>query len=376
MDRKRGLAGVAAAVVLLAGAWLVRGAKAQSGGPKTAEQQFKNIQVLKGIPADQLIPTMQFISVSLGVECDFCHVEAGFEKDDKDKKKKAREMMKMMMTINQENFDAHRVVTCYSCHRGDTHPVGIPVIADLASKEVPGEIRKGGVVQAKLPPAEQIFDAYLKALGGEAAIGKITSRVQKGKIQFGGGEFPLDIYTKDGDKRISLMHTPDGDSVTAFNGSEGWLAAPKRPLREMHGSDLDGAAMDADLHFATRFKQMFSETKVEAGEKIGEHETYLVIGERAGNTPVKLYFDLQSGLLLRLMRFGETALGQLPTQIDYSDYRLADGVQVPFRWTLARANGRFTIQVSEMQQNVAVDDAKFVKPASPPPPPDGGKGPH
>jgi hypothetical protein len=56
----------------------------------------------------------------------------------------------------------------------------------------------------------------------------------------------------------------------------------------------------------------------------------------------------------------------MPTQIDYADYKDADGVKIPYRWTLARPSGRFTIQVSELQQNVPVDDARFVKPAAPP----------
>src|ERR1700739_4043907 len=64
--------------------------KPPADGPKTAEQQFKNIQVLKTIPADQLIPTMQFISGSLGVECEFCHVEGAMDKDDKKPKAAAR----------------------------------------------------------------------------------------------------------------------------------------------------------------------------------------------------------------------------------------------------------------------------------------------
>ena len=61
--------------------------------PKTTDQAFKNIQILKGIPADQLIPTMQFISASLGVECEYCHVEGAFDKDDKKPKQTARKMM-------------------------------------------------------------------------------------------------------------------------------------------------------------------------------------------------------------------------------------------------------------------------------------------
>jgi hypothetical protein len=111
---------------------------------------------------------------------------------------------------------------------------------------------------------------------------------------------------------------------------------------------------------------MFSEAQVRGTEKIDDHETYLVIGRREGKPPLRLYFDKQSGLLLRLVRYGETPLGRLPTQIDYADYREAGGVKIPFRWTLARPAGRFTIQVSEVKQNVPVDDAKFAKPAGPP----------
>ena len=96
-----------------------------------------------------------------------------------------------------------------------------------------------------------------------------------------------------------------------------------------------------------------------------QRDNYQVIGQREGKPPIHLYFDQQSGLLLRLVRYGDTALGLLPTEIDYSDYRDVSGVKVPYRWTLSRPGGRFTIQVSEMQQNVPVDDAKFVKPAPP-----------
>ncbi len=187
----------------------------------------------------------------------------------------------------------------------------------------------------------------------------------KGTIDFGGKSLPIDIYSKDPEMRISFTHMPDGDSVTAFNGHEGWLGTPGRPLREMHGSDLDGAAIDADLHLATHLKQMFSELRTRGSEKIGDRDAYIVVGQRDGKPPIRLYFDQQTGLLLRLVRFGETGLGWLPTQIDYADYRDANGVKIPYRWTLARPSGRFTIQVSDLKQNVPVDDAKFVKPAPP-----------
>ena len=345
-----------------------------AAGPKKAEEQFKNIQVLKGVPADQLIPAMQFITASLGVECEYCHVQGAFEKDDKKPKQAARKMMEMMFAINKDNFEGHRELTCYSCHRGSTDPIGTPLVMTERAKPGTGEAKQveetkdegAESTKASGPTADQLFDKYLKAAGGSAATEKITSRVMKGTITFGDKNVPIDIFSKDLDKRVSFMHTPEGDSVTVFDGHEGWLGFPRQPVHEMHGPDIDGAAMDADLHFAAHLKGMFSEAQVRGTEKIDDHDTYLVIGRREGKPPLRLYFDEQSGLLLRLVRYGETPLGRLPTQIDYADYREAGGVKIPFRWTLARPAGRFTIQVSEIKQNVPVDEAKFAKPPAPP----------
>src|ERR1039458_6995824 len=227
-------------------------------GTKKAEEQYKNIQVLKGIPADQLIPGMQFITASLGVECQFCHVEGAFEKDDKKPKQTARKMMEMMFTINKDNFAGHREVTCYSCHRGSTDPVGTPAVMAEEPKPATGSVAEtaenhnedADAKETTGPSADQLLDKYLQVMGGAAVVEKITSRVMKGTITFGDRNVPIDIYSKDPDKRISFTHTPDGDSVTAFDGREGWLGFPGRPVREMHGSDIDAAAMDADLHFA------------------------------------------------------------------------------------------------------------------------------
>jgi len=342
-------------------------------GPKKAEEEFKNIQVLKGIPADQVFPTMQFITASLGVECDFCHVQNAFEKDDKKPKEIARKMMEMMFAINKDNFEGHREVTCYSCHRGNAKPVAIPAVMTEEPKAGVGDPHQPGgeraeTKQANGPTAQQLIDKYVQASGGASAIDKVTSRVMKGTIDFGGRSLPIDIYSKDPEKRISFTHMPDGDSVTAFNGQQGWLGSPGRPLRDMRGSDLDAAAIDADLHLATHLGKMFSKMQVRGVEKIDDKDAYEVLGQREGKTPIRLYFDQQSGLLLRLVRFGDTALGWLPTEIDYADYREVNGVNVPYRWTLARPSGKFTIQVSELNQNVPVDDAKFDRPASPPEP--------
>jgi photosynthetic reaction center cytochrome c subunit len=371
---------LSAIAFLTAGEFGISGARAQSAtppptanaGPKTAEQQYKNIQVLKGIPADQLIPAMQFIAASLGVECEFCHVRDAFEKDDKKSKQTARKMMEMMFAINADDFESHREVTCYSCHRGNIRPVAIPPVmseAVVPPSSEPAQTAQAEGAETRIvggPTAEDLLDKYLQAAGGAVAIDKVTTRVMKGTITFGDRKVPIEIFSKDPDKRISFTHTPDGDSVTAFDGKEGWLAAPKRAMHAMHGSDTDAAAMDADLHFPDHLKGLLSKPEVKGKETIDGHDAYFVQGDREGKPPLKLYFDEKSGLLVRLIRYGDTPLGLLPTQVDYADYREVDGVKIPFRWTLARPGGRFTIQLTDVKQNIPVDDAKFAKPPAPP----------
>jgi photosynthetic reaction center cytochrome c subunit len=355
------------------------GASAQSGPPpafassapasKLAEEQFKNIQALKGIPAEQVIPAMQFIAASLGVECEYCHVEHANEKDDKKSKVTARKMINMMMAINKDNFEGHREVTCYSCHRGSTEPVGTPIIADEEPRPAAEEGKKPGEAKAALPTAEQLLDKYLAAIGGVDALQKITSRVQKGTLTaFGGQHFPMDVYSKAPDKRFSVMHLQGGDSVTAFDGKQGWLGVPGR-VHLMSAAENDAVRIDADLYFPAHVKTLYQKFRVDAGEKIDGRETYLVVGRSENQPPLRLYLDKESGLLLRLVRYAETPLGRNPTQIDYADYRDANGVKIPFRWTLSRPGNRFTIQVEQVQQNVPVGDAKFVPPPPPATPP-------
>src|SRR6266849_3381187 len=132
---------------------------------RSAAEAYQNIQVLKEIPADQLVPAMQFITYSLGVECSYCHVEGALEKDDKKPKQTARKMMQMMAGINRDNFESKQAVTCNSCHRGAAYPVATPMIAEgpvkAASTSVPAE--DAGITNA--PAAEQIIAKYVDAIG-------------------------------------------------------------------------------------------------------------------------------------------------------------------------------------------------------------------
>jgi photosynthetic reaction center cytochrome c subunit len=336
--------------------------------PKLAEQAYKNIQVLKGVPADQLIPAMQFISASLGVQCDFCHVENAFDKDDKETKQTARKMMRMMFAINKENFDGHQEVTCFACHRGARKPSTIPTLnEDSAKVAADDKIQPEEASIAGLPTADQIVGKYLQAIGGADAATKISTRIQKGTVTVGSKTFPVEVLAQAPAKRVTTVRLPSGENVTGTNGEEGWLSAPGRPSHEMGPSEVDAARLDAELFFPTYLKQIFQELRAQKKELLGGKPAYAVLGVRQDQPPVELYFDEESGLLMRIQRYTETPVGRNPTQTDYADYREQGGVKTPFRWTVARPNSRFTIQIEQMQQGIPIEDSKFAKPVTPPP---------
>ncbi len=97
--------------------------------PLLAEQVFKNIQVLKGIPVNEFMDTMGFFAASLGLNCVFCHTAESLEDwshfaDDVPRKRAARGMIAMVNNLNKNNFGGRREVTCYTCHHGNERPEG------------------------------------------------------------------------------------------------------------------------------------------------------------------------------------------------------------------------------------------------------------
>lgn len=360
----RYICAMAAAAALFAGAPQLARAQAadqKTGDQKTAEQVFKNITALKGIPADELMPTMQFMAASLGVQCTFCHVQGKMDADDKGPKRTARQMIAMTMAINKDSFRGRVQVSCYSCHRGAEQPVGIPPVQET---DMPAQPEARSAAPAGVAPqtVDEIVQKYVTALGGEAAIRKITSRSMTGKITAMGTESPIEVLTKAPNKRITISHMSGGESSTAFDGTAGWMGNSGRPAREMSPAESAASSIDAEFYLALRLKEMFPQLRRGRPEKIGDTVCQSLFGSAPGMPQVRFYFDNDSGLLVREVRYAETPVGRMPTEIDYADYREVDGVKMPFRWTLSRPNGRFTIQIAEVKANTPIDDSKFAKP--------------
>jgi photosynthetic reaction center cytochrome c subunit len=352
------------------------GQTAQGQRPQMAEDVFKNVQILKGIPVDEFMDTMGMIAAATGMNCVNCHASdntTSWDKfaDDTPLKETARKMMRMVNTINKDNFKGVRSVTCYTCHNGIQRPRVVPslLVQYGTPVEDPNEVlilpNAGG------PPAEQIFDKYLQTLGGRQKLGSLTSFTAKGT--YAGYDTdqvkaPTEIYAKAPNQRAMIIHAPFGDSVRAYDGQAGWVASADKPLPLMSltGGNLEGAKVEALVAFPTRLQQAFSQWRVGSTE-IDDKTVQVLQGINPRQAPVNLYFD-ESGLLVRLVRFVDTAIGRVPTQIDYSDYREVAGVKMPFRWVATWTDGQSTIELSDIQPNTPIDAAKFGKPAPAPPP--------
>ena len=360
-------------------------ASGQAGGPEPpkplmAEQVFKNIQVLRGIPVKEFMETMGFFSASLGANCTYCHSEEssgnwGKYADDTDRKQTARKMILMMNAINKSYFAGQRELTCYSCHRFGFKPKLIPSLAVQygdAPIEEPEEILKQSTAA---PAPEQILDKYLQALGGAQRLGRLTSVAAQGTYL--GYEDtqkrPIEIYAKSTGQIANVIHTLSGDRTTTYDGRTGWSAAPDTdspvPVVDLTGDDLDGARLDAQLFFPAGLKQALSGWLAGNPTTIGDRDVQVVQGMTARKSPVKLYFDAETGLLVRVVRYTDSPVGRNPTQIDYSDYRDVAGIKMPFHVTTTWTDGRSSVDLTAVQQNVPVDAARFAKPAPPVAPP-------
>lgn len=325
---------------------------------KPAEQVYRNIRVLKGIPADEIIPAMQFVAASLGVECGFCHVENHFEQDDKKPKQTARTMMQMEMAINASSFKSQLKVTCNTCHRGSRVPVSIPGISDAPLLSQP----ETEAVRQNLPSADQLLSSYVQALGGADAISKTQTLKETGVTEFNGHEFPVEVLSKAPAEHVLITHLPDGDAMTGFDGNHGWILAPHRPVRPLPSSELEGARMDADPQFPLHIKAVFGELRPAPAETINGRVLNQLVAETDGQLRARFYFDPQTGMLVRVVRYARSPLGLNPTRIDFADYRSVDGVQIPFCWEVSRPLGRFRVELKDVKQNVAIDDSVFSAP--------------
>ena len=386
---------------------------------KTAAQFYQNIKLLKDIPATEIHPAMEYITLALGVGCAYCHTVGKFDVDDKREKHVARSMIAMTMALNTTVFDGKREITCYTCHRGaakgaptlvfpgeksPAEPTAAEIFPALAARNVsmidpsmspskaPATVVSGPAAPPKpapapaapLPAAEDIFAKYVQALGGNAAIGKITSLVHKGTVEMlvpappappgtppvppAMGTVPAEFDRKlPGKQLVSIQFPGRPANLVGFDGTVGWHGTP---LREDTGGELGLLKELAEFPPALKFREDHTKVQVDAMEKVNGHDVYRVVGSRPDGSAVdRLYFDTQTGLLLRTYTTMQSVLGAFPEETNYDDYRDVSGIKIPYTILVVSAEGNRTYKWAQVDANAPVEDSKFTKPLPPPPPP-------
>ena len=366
----------AAAAACLLGSALTLAQAGQTPRPQMSEEVFKNVQVLKGIPIDEFMDTMGMFSAALSLNCIDCHVPESvgtWDKfaDDTPLKQTARRMVTMVNAINKDHFRGVRSVSCYTCHNGNLQPRVIPNLAAQYATPVedPNDTNIHTVPGG--PTVDQVFEKYIQAVGGSQRLASLTSFTAKGTFigfETEQTKVGVDIFAKAPGQRTTIVHTNIGDSVRVFDGRAAWIAAPDKPLPLMTltGGNLDGAKIDAIVTFPAQIKEAFRQWRVGA-TGIDDKEVRVVQGTNPRQPPVNFYFD-ESGLLVRVVRFVDTAVGRVPTQTDYSDYREVAGVKIPFKWIATWTDGQATTELTEVQPNAAIDASRFARPAPAPRP--------
>jgi photosynthetic reaction center cytochrome c subunit len=354
-------------------------ATAQEAKPQLAEEVFKNVQVLKGMTVNEFMETMGFFSASTLLNCADCHTKESSGDwakyaDETPLKKTARRMVTMMRGINQANFSGRQAVTCFTCHRGDERPRAIPDLTEMYSMPPPPEPDQLLKQAEGAPPAESLLDKYIEALGGAQKVGSVTSLIATGvyegsPVSLMPGDSPLELYAKAPNQRTLILHADAGDATTSYDGRAAWSAAPSVsapvPVVPLTGTDLDAANVEAMLTFPGRIKQSLTNWRSGFPYTIDGNEVQVVQGTSPGKLPVLLYFDSKSGLLARMVRYKNLAIGRIPIRTDYSDYRDVSGIKMPFRIKLTDVAGQGTIRMTDVNLNAPIDASKFAKPSPP-----------
>jgi hypothetical protein len=364
------------ATTVLAGCWFSVALSGQTAPkPRMAEEVFKNIQVMKGMPVDEFLHAMGFFSTATGMNCTDCHVEESGGNwaryaDDNAYKQQTRRMIVMMQTINKQNFGGRQVVTCITCHRGFTRPTVMPSINALYAAppvDEPGDPFEQFQGQ---PSPDSVLDKYIAAVGGAQRLAAFTSFTAKGTFMAfdDADKSPTEFFARASGERSTVVHTRLGDSTTTITPTGAWLTAPPTdkpvPLMDYTGQELDGIRIDAMIFFPGGIRQALTKWRTGIPQILeDDREVIQVQGNSPNGATVTLCFDSETGLLARLIHYSESMVGRLVTRTDIHEYREVAGVKIPSRWTVSWLSGRNQFEITDVQPNVQIPNTRFARPA-------------
>src|SRR5215212_8855319 len=213
--------------------------------PGSAGAARPKLEVLQSLPEAQLFPLMNLVATSLGVRCDHCHVQANpdlsrtpsnvggwvWDSDDKLSKRRARDMMKMVVELNASRFRGEAKVTCYTCHRGATQPSRLPPLPPPGSARTPSP--------TPLPSADRVWAAYVSAVGRGDATAPGTGTSMRGWDDRPEGRYgKFEITVAGSDRYRITLTTPEATTNQGLDAEVAWAAANDRVQRLSSPADV------------------------------------------------------------------------------------------------------------------------------------------
>jgi zinc protease len=223
------------------------------------------------------------------------------------------------------------------------------------------------VTRAQAPTVAGIIDHYINALGGRAAIQKVTTRVSKGTIEIVGlpNAGIAESYAKAPNKYLTTVQLPGvGLFKHGFDGTSGWVSDPdpKKGLTDMGGEDLSSMKRASDFYQALRLTEMYPNMKLNGQQNVAGRLAYEIDADPGDGTLRRMYFDVENGLMVRNDEELDLPTGRASTLSYFEDYRDVQGVKHPFTIRQVQGETEATIHLTQINVNQPVDDALFVKP--------------
>ena len=335
---------------------------------------FKNVttSTLKELSVDDFIAAMGVMNAALGYDCATCHPGAGSDKvdfaiDTIPQKRQARLMVEMVNNINKNNFNGQQKVTCWTCHHQHDKPISTIALDNLYNEPFPEDT---DIISPSIgkETADQFLDKVIAAYGGAQRLATLRSFVATGiSVGYGdfGGDAEYTVYATAPNKRTTTIfykeHPERGESVWTVDGTKGWVKTPRGflPQYELIGGELEGNKLEAVLSFPGQIKSALTGWKIGLNRTIGDKDYAVLQGNGPNGYLATLYFDLDTHLLKRLVRYAPSPVGRVPVQVDYADYRDVGGIKFPFEYKFSWLDGKYTAHIKDIKTNVTIEASKF-----------------
>ena len=219
---------------------------------------------------------------------------------------------------------------------------------------------------AELPSLKEILERADKAMGGSAAWKSTNTIMMKGVLQTEDSSafVAIEIYKKAPDKSLMKMKlAQDLEMREVCDGKSAWSEDPRGGSKEYKGEELENRLRRSQFSEQSTMILMAATGKVLGVEKVGLQTAYVVEYSAQKNEMTKLYFDAESGLPIRSIETYTKPEGTSIVKLDMDDYRPVDGMMIPFRMRRTEKGAVIRIKLTQVKNNLPIDDEMFVKPA-------------